>query len=48
MTSVDQQTAQRAAAFWLDSARNEPIPSLKEQYTDRAIKNLMIASHGRA
>lgn len=44
--TVDQQTATRAAEFWLDCARREPILSIKEDHVRRAIKNLMIASHG--
>jgi hypothetical protein len=50
--TVDQQTAQRAAEFWIGMARecalNSPRPQpTAEEYTLKAIKNLMIASHGR-
>jgi hypothetical protein len=41
-----QQLALMAAGFWLGIAQEEADLNLKEIHTQRAIKNLMIASHG--
>jgi hypothetical protein len=45
--TADQQTAALHAQVWIDIARETVDPIEKEQHTQRAIKNLMIASHGR-
>jgi hypothetical protein len=45
--TVEQQTAGIAAQFWIDCAREAKTAAEREQHTLRAIRNLMVASHGR-
>ena len=50
MINVEQETAARSAEFWLQMAKDDTEKGLDvwaEAHVQRAIKNLMIASHGR-
>lgn len=50
MITAEQETALRSAEFWLKMAQETNAQGLHiwaEAHTQRAIKNLMVASHGR-
>lgn len=47
MITAEQETAAVHAQFWIEQARDMADPIQREACVRRAIRNLMIASHGR-